>query len=338
MTQEVHLPKGIRAQLDQAQAIRAQLDQEQLPVEEPNQGAAAESDESDVPERVEATPAQPVEQKEAQPDATLWEQRYKSYKGHADAELARMQQAMREAQQAQQQLAQQVEAMQAQLASTKEQPKEAVPEITREDIDNFGEDMVQFVDRAVRKGVHDAQQLWVAERESLVRYVRDLESSLQGVNQTVAKTAQERFYESLAHQVPDWEAVNADQGFLDWLGETDPLSGATRQALLTQAAKAGDVARTANFFNTYKASTGASTATSGGTRAQQRSELERQVAPAKSGSSARTAPATSAESRIWTQADIAHFYDQKWRGKVSAEDATRTEQEIHQAVISGRVR
>jgi SAM-dependent methyltransferase len=137
----------------------------------------------------------------------------------------------------------------------------------------------------------------------------------------------------LTNQVPDWETLNTDQGFLGWLQEVDPVYGLPRQAALTTAYEAGDVNRVATVFNTYKGLVGEPKQTQ---QSKANQELRRQVAPPRSRSS--TPPTDAANQRIYTQNEIAQFYDEWRRGLIDSNDAVVFEKDIHAAATEGRIR
>jgi hypothetical protein len=113
----------------------------------------------------------------------------------------------------------------------------------------------------------------------------------------------------------------------------DPVYGLPRQAALNNAYEALDANRTANIFKQYLATLPAAPTTA----QQNRQELQRQVAPTRSRTS--TAPATStADKRLYTQGEIANFYEEWRRGFIDETDAVRMEKEIHAAIAEGRVR
>jgi hypothetical protein len=138
----------------------------------------------------------------------------------------------------------------------------------------------------------------------------------------------------LAKQVPDYEAVNVDPDFLSWLGEVDPLSGAPRQAYLNQAFESFDAARTATLFNTWKQAAGRVEQP----KQQAKQELQRQVAPGTSRSSA--GQSANPGERVWTAAEIQQYYTDVAKGvyRGKADEAARIESEIDAAVAMGRVR
>lgn len=306
------LPKAVQDALAQADAAQQAL----------NAPEATDHHEPQDPTPEPETPEPPAPEPPKADDPHLWEQRYRSYKGHADAELARMREAM-------QQMQAEVEALKRPAApATAPEPD---PEITSADVDTFGKDLIDLQERVARKVMADSRKLWEAERQALLGRIGELEGSLNNVGQQVHQTAEERFWSRFETAVPDWETVNADQRFLAWLSEADPLSGVGRQELLNHARQALDAPRLAAIFDTWKRETGVNVPAP---KRSAQQELERQVSPRK-GASSGGAPAPA---KHWSQDDIRTFYNDMVRGKYTQEVAARIEAEIQQAVTEGRVR
>lgn len=314
------LPPAVQAQSDYADQLM-----QGMQVAPENEIAEEQETQEDVQEQPQA---QEQPQKDRDSEAT-WEQRYRSYQGHADAELAKMQRAVRESQDRQAQLEHQLnQALQA--LKEKETPPEPDYEtlVTQADRDTYGEDFVDLQERVAKKTMATFRKAWDAERQALIRRMDELEQQLTGVSQNVGKTVAERFYERLAQLVPDWEQTNNDDGFLAWLRESDPLTGVQRQALLDDAGQRFDVDRVVAIFNAYKPPV----------QKTPDKSLQRQVSPSKS-RAGNSAPVTSTDGkRIWTNSEIEQFYDRVVRGRISPEEAAKTENEINQAMAEGRIR
>lgn len=60
------------------------------------------------------------------------------------------------------------------------------------------------------------------------------------------------FLHKLTRLVPDWQAINNDPNFLDWLRQTDPSSQITRHDQLSEAYAKKNVESVAYFFIRYK--------------------------------------------------------------------------------------
>jgi hypothetical protein len=108
--------------------------------------------------------------------------------------------------------------------------------LNEEDFDGYGEEMAEMVD-AVNQAVFDNRQL---------------KEELDGVQGDIAQVSKNTLFDYLDKAIFDWETINKDPAFLNWLGQVDPLTGIRRQALLDDAYAALDSQRVASFFLTWK--------------------------------------------------------------------------------------
>jgi hypothetical protein len=312
------LPKAIQQQVEAADELVAQMNgQPTNPDPDPNPDPGPDPTPDPQP--------QPVSQ-EPQPQPTIpeetWQAKFFTLKGKYDAEVPRLHAQVKELSTQVQQL---ITEAAAKPAPTQEPAKTL---ITEQDKEAFGSDLLDLIDRATEQKIAGFR-----EREvQLQAEIKELKGTVGKVDETIGANSKEIFIERLAKQVPDWEALNVDQGFLTWLAEVDPVYGLPRQAALNNAYESLDAARTANIFKQYKATVAPAPA-----QQNNRQQLSRQVAPTRSRTS--PAPATSAaDTRIYTQGEITQFYEEWRRGFLDENDAVRMEKEIHAAIAEGRVR
>lgn len=283
--------------------------------------------EAQAPEQLELPPETPP-----QPDPN-WEHKYKSEVGRFQAETTR-------AREAAQQAWQQIEQMRAELDQLKTQPKPEpeAPGITDHDVETFGSDLVEFAQRAAAKAIADNQKVIDAKIQGLFNALDEIRGSVGKVEADTQQTAAQSYLKDLTQRVPNWAQINEDQAFIDWLQESEGLSNVPRQQFLMRAHQSMDVDTVAKYFDAF-ANPSASPSSAPATpapRPSQSAELQKQVSPprAKAGSSA---PAQQ-DQKIWTEADIMKFYEQKARGQIDAPTAARMEADLNQAVAEGRVR
>jgi len=86
--------------------------------------------------------------------------------------------------------------------------------------------------------------------------IRQLKGKVDDVGRSAIRVSEDIFYKELDRAVPDWNAVNKDANWREWLGQVDPLTGKIRQELLDAARDAFDVNRVVTFFKTFKGSGG----------------------------------------------------------------------------------
>lgn len=236
-----------------------------------------------------------------------WEARYKTLHGKYNAEIPRLNAALKERDAQLSALREEVDA----LKVTKEKQSLVKPE----EIQEFGEPLVDLIRRAAREEVAAKDQ-----------EIAELKSQLKSIASTSEQVNESSFYEKLAAAVPDWMQVNDDPEFHTWLAEHDELTGYQRQEILSQAEKRRDAARVTRFFEAFKK-------TRSKTQVAAVDSLESQVPPVTS-----RADAPPPGKKIWTRGEIADFYARERRGEYSEEKAAAIEKDIQAAVRESRVR
>jgi hypothetical protein len=311
------LPKQVQDQLAAAEATLAGIN---APQEAPEQVAQVST---------EVTP-EPVKQAEPQPQVQAakpvedFEHKYRVLQGKYSHEVPR--------------LHEQVKTLEANLSAAVERLNKAAAEKERapepnvaaepKDVEEFGADLVNMVVRVSQATLARAAQAIDSKVAELDSKIAALSDQLKGTSQTVVASAEQTFFDRLTRVVPEWERINADQGFLNWLAEEDPVYGVPRQNALQLAQQQLNVERVAAVFNAYI-----------GPRKEQAPKtdpLDKHVSPK---SAASVAPAATGKPVI-TQAQVTQFYTELRQGKYRGNEAeaARLEQMINSALAEGRVR
>jgi len=309
------LPKSVQEAADAADAFMAQVNGAA-----PNLGEPAPTPQPQDPAVTPQPEPQPATPPVAEPRPVDWEHKYSTLKGMFDAEVPRLYTQNRELREQMDTLRRDVE------AKPHTPPPEPQRLITDQDRENFGPDLVNMMERAAREVTAPLN----AELQKLRDENAQLKSQVGTAQQTAAQTAESQFYAALRQAVPTVEAVNVDPGFMAWLQQVDPIYGIPRKMALDNAADRKDVARTAAIFNAYIA-----TITPPQVAGKPAKELERQVTPARTRSSA--AP-EGKQPMLWTEASINRFYADCRRGAISTDEAVRLEADLNAAIAEGRVR
>jgi hypothetical protein len=304
------LPNAIQRQVDEAAAAEAVLAQ---------QSAVAQEAENPSQQQ-DATPVQEVQPAPPAPSED-WQHKYRTLQGVHAQMRGELQAKLKTYESEMSGMRQQLDALvqQKQAEATKEAAK-ADPK----DVENFGADLVEMVQRyaeRVFRGMSDQFGQKAAQMDSRLSA---LEQAVNGVSQKTDSTLQQQFYATLTALVPDWQEINRDQMWLQWLGEVDPIYGVERQAALDSAHQALDAERAAAVFRAFRSN-----------HPKKTKSLAEQVSP--SGVAAAPAPTQRQQGRIWTQREIEDFYAKSIRGKYSPDEAARIEAEINQAAAEGRV-
>ena len=303
------LPKAIQDEVDQAEAIeKAFADSQTPPTAEtaPVEVGEAQTAATLAPE-VEAQPQPPQAD---DPNSETWQQRYRVLQGKYDRDVPTLHMRVKDLEAQLSQLTQRLES----------QPAEAphvANDATPEDVETFGEDLVNLMRRVA------AAEAARKQAETLDRVGR-VENSLQ-------LTAEERFYANLSARVPNWKDIDNDQGWLSWLGEYDPMAGATRQDALSAAAQSGDADRVASIFETYIRNTrpvSAPQAVSPGNPS-----LQAQVVPRGQGSQGQS----TQQKKVYTTAEIQQLLDPRNILRLPEDQQRAIERDIDLAVAEGRI-
>jgi len=328
------LPKAVQQQLEEADRIVENINgvqtgegsSETNPANTQSDPNADQNLQQDPPPN-DPQPVNTVSQENQQTEVPeeKWSHKYHTLKGMYDAEVPRLHSQVREMQTQIQQLIADKAQVEARVAET---PK-ANSLITDEDKEAFGPDLIDLIERAT-----DSKVATLRDREAeLLAKISKLEGQLGNVEERQVVSDKDRFLAALTQQVPDWEALNVNQGFLAWLQDVDPVYGIPKHVALTNAYENGDVARVANIFKTYKQTV--TPAAQPQARSNQ-NELQRQVAPTRTRSTSQ--PGDNQDKPMYSNGDIEKFYSDWRRGYYTDEEAAQMEKQIHAAIAEGRVR
>ena len=317
------LPRHLQEQLDQANATLDQINSPQQPAPEPQapepeaQVAAPEPE----PESTTAAPepqANPEPQAQSQQQPDQWEHKYKTLQGLFNREVPTLQGKVKDLEA---KLHEAVDRLN-KAADAKTAAATETPALNPQDVENFGQDLVDMVSRVSRASLGDVAKQF---EQRLAR----IEDAVKGTTQQVAVTAEQAFFDRLAKLVPDWEAINANEAFLAWLSEVDPMLGQQRQSALDAAQQTLNADRAAAVFKTFAATLP--------TQTKSPSPVAKQVSP--KGSAASPAPQQNAP-KVWTQQEVVDFYTAKRQGDFRGReaDAQAVEAAINLAMAEGRIR
>lgn len=310
------IPTAVQKQADAAMAKYNQMNNPDTPAE-PGESDDLESLSAPKPinqqdlDRSKPKPAVEDEPK-APAQGDDWEHKFKVLQGKYSAEVPRLNQQLRD-------LQQQHETLKAQI--------NAQPAQKPVNTDNFATIREDYGDEFVKPF-----EALVEQNASLVSQIEALQNQLQGLQGTQEKTAQDVFFDRLDAAVPNWEQVNADQGFHAWLREFDPIAGLTRQESLNEAEKQLNANRVIAIFSAYA---------KGKQQSQQNKEtrrqdaIEQQLAPATN----KAEPQTEGKP-IYALSDVKRWYEKAALAQLSSkkpQEYERLDREFTQAQAEGRI-
>jgi hypothetical protein len=173
--------------------------------------------------------------------------------------------------------------------------------LTQNDVYNYGEDLINFTQRAAAQYV--------------APHLQNLEQQNAEMRRQIAIQTRARLDADLGAAVPSWREIDSDPRWLGWLSETDPLTGATRQRVLNDAIAAGSASRVIAFFQTFQAQHGGAARSTGGGRAR----------------------SAVSQGAMLTRERIKELYELHRKGQLTGPEWERTEQQIIAAANEGRV-
>ena len=249
-------------------------------------------------------------------------------------------------------------AAEAKLAETQRQLSEAMARIkeieaasvlggplsiaTAEATETFGKDWVGFIDSAANKieqraGAMVTQAVQQLESKYEAR-IAQLEQAIQATGQRADATAYKTFEQHLTELVPQWQQINQNPEFQQWMRAYNSESGELWGYALRRAAENGDAVVAARAFEKFAEFKQAQLAPAEQPAAEQ-SSLAGRVSPAKNQA---PDPAAHVEGQqepyIWTDAAIAKVKEMERKGQLTADQITATDLEISNALREGRYR
>lgn len=277
----------------------------------------------------------PVGDNSENENSETFAQRWRSLQGSYNAQVR----ANRDLQQRLQNMEQLLSTMSAQpTAAPAAQPTPvAAPKLVSDkDVEEYGESL-DVMRKVTREELHDFSSR-ISRIEAVISQMQSsVVPQVQAVAKRQAATAEQQFWADLTGAVTSWRQINDNPAFQEWLLQSDPLTGITRQTYLEDAQQALDAKRVANIFRTWLANTGQASDAQQPKRSAA-SELEKQVAPGrtKSGSAA---PATTNKERTYTPEDIRKFFNDVRAGKYKGreQERDRTERDIFAAQRENRI-
>lgn len=201
---------------------------------------------------------------------------------------------------------------------------------TQEDVDILGPEAIDVMKRVVKSQKKDSPN---EELERLKKEVADLrQKEVEEIEEARKRDSEESFNKlktMIESQVPDWNEIDSDVKFMEYLDDIDPVSGKIRKDLFGVAVRERDVYRVVSFYKDFKS-----------TRKETKEEiLRRKVTP--SGSSVTTVDDDSGQStEYYTINEYTTFMDNlaKGRYRERVKEAKIMEAKFDKAFAEGRVR
>lgn len=229
-----------------------------------------------------------------------------------------------------------VQDLQHQVEAAKAAPPAAAPSaLTPEEIVEYTPELLSVIERKAQEALGPAI---AAERQRAEKLADDiqkvsqrnqqLEQLLANVSKQTSDASAEKFVSTIGTLLTDWEAVNNDPAFMDWLNTYNPLTGRQYAVDFYAARDRFDAVAVVEYFKTYRATVAKPR--------QAPPSLDLQISP-ESGGGANPQP--RAKAKIWTQADIASFFRDKAQGKYAKnpQQARAMEADLFAAQTENRI-
>lgn len=335
------LPAQVQAQLDAAEALQAQLAQPAPAEAVVNTETPAANTEPGPTEPTSVAPATTEPAPAAEPkndDAyAQLEQRYKSLQGMWQSSAARLQKAEQQNAELSDKLTQAITKLES-LAAPAQPTAQTESLVTDKDAEAFGTDLIDLARRVAKEQFGEREQQLLGQIQKLEQRLVDQDAKLGTVTETQVATAQERFYASLDGSLATWEQIQATPECQQWLQTRVPGARHTWNQALLGAANDFDAPRALEVFDTFLA---ANPTLDPRKKApapapqSKRDELQRQVAPSKSGA----ATSTPQGKKVYSAREYEQGMNQVVQlGKMRQYDEQAAlENELNAALAEGRV-
>lgn len=325
------LPAVVQKAAEEADALQQQLYSESTEPASAEPPVVAESPAeppSNVIELPQAEPAKPVETPKAkQDDAAYWKQRFDTVQGVLSVETSKLRSQLEEQNQQMQQL----------LAQLQEKQTTAEPEqslVTDKDSEDFGADLVDMARRVTRDEINKSVSKLVQQEIARLREeFGAVQQQVGHVAERVGQSEADKFWSKVKTMVPDWDVVDADPSWIQWLDSTPEWAEDTYRELASKAISKGDAAKVAKLVDLWRGPMQAPAPAPTAAPAVN-PELQRQVQPSSSKASSSPMPA----GKIWSKGDYEAAYDVRNVRRFGQAEADRLIAEADLAVAEGRVR
>lgn len=308
-----NVPVNVRKQAEKADAMMKQMQGEAPSKENPPVNSQETLSEPPANEPEQGTPPQG-------PPQDSFEHKYKVLQGKYNAEIPRFQQQISELYSELSRV--RAERDQQQQQGPQQPEATSVEGVDPDDLSEYGEEFGKLA---------KSFNALLEQNKTLQSKLSSIENSTQQVQQDQVSNKEEQFWGKLSQQVPNWEEINQNQDFLNWLTQEDPVSGTQRQQILEHHHKAMDANRVAGVFKAWMQESG---------QGQKQSPSKAEPKNVQPEQTRADQPSQQTQTgRTWTKAQIKKHYDDQIKGLWNSreDEWKKIEREIHQAVQEGRV-
>lgn len=288
----------------EGEAIREQP--QDIPEQVAQENAEVEAVVEEQP--VEEAP-QPYQAEEVEED---WEHKYKVLKGKYDSEVPRLIKELKRLRREKEELSSRLDLLEKMVTMQKISSAPSEEEKKEEE------------DEEIKKFKEDYPDIYKAMEKLLMKKFGKVENRIKDMS---TQMTQQQFFAQLTALVPEWQKLNTDPDFLDWLQEVDPSSGYTRHQLMLYAYNQMDVNGVARWFKKYLSEV------ENKMNEKEQSLASKNVAPPHR----KITKASELPKRTYTESEIRKFYTDVALGKIPPDKREKLEEEYTRALLEGRV-
>lgn len=316
------LPTALQNADEEANELIRKQSDNQPPT--PSQGNTGEDSK---PPQQDGTP----EQFKASDSDQTWEHKYRVLQGKYNADTKQLRDDLDRAKSShgpdpqQEQYIQQLKSdnanLKLQIEQLKAAPQIAIEEVEldKELVDEYSEGFARAVARQAKAGNTEVQQL----KDQISKLESKLDINERATQETTASMRERELVSTLTQSNIDFEQVNTDPMFVEWLSGIDEASGETRNTLMNRAYSRGDISRTAYFFNAFKA--------------QEGSRFNNNPLQQHVDVTSRAPGDAAGDDNVWTTEQINKLYDDYNNGKLTREEFEKWERKLYAASAAGKI-
>lgn len=242
-----------------------------------------------------------------------WQHKYEVLKGKYDKEVPRLHREIKLLKREKEDLLKRLALLESVVTNIQQQQRQA-PQAPSQDIE----------DEELKRFAEEYPEVYKSVAKLLEKKLKTVEATVQS---QASMMAQQNFYSRLTALVPDWERLNTDPDFIDWLQEPEGETGFTRHQLMLMAFEKGDADRVASFFKRFIAQS-----QQDGSQSPYKARADKNVYPPQ-----RKQVQQEPSKKMFTESEIKEFYRLSALGKIDPKKKQALEAEILSALAENRV-
>lgn len=235
-----------------------------------------------------------------------------------------------------------VTALQSQVEQYRAIVNDRPRQITDAEVKEYTPELLDVVRRQAKEEFDPILTQLQTQVNALTAKNTQLEQALRGVGTSVERVSMSELVSNIERMMPEFQAVNNDPRFADWLKELNPLTGRQYNIDFLGARDARDAARVVEFCRLYQSLLSPAPADEPQARAPESTVVTPPLSELTTPNSGDNAPAPLAltPGRVWNEGEIKRFYADKSTGKYVGREtlATSLEAEIFKASRENRIR